>query len=105
MRRWVVLILGLGKIEEACQKHPDWQASLAAWRTIVSEAAWRHFPDVRQTFNMTDKVCECYVFNVRHNRCRVIARINFREKWVVILHVLDHVAYDKDGWKDDCDCD
>jgi mRNA interferase HigB len=52
-----------------------------------------------------DSVGTCVIFNIGHYRCRLISYINYRARIVYILHILSHVAYDKDGWKHDCDCD
>jgi mRNA-degrading endonuclease HigB of HigAB toxin-antitoxin module len=53
-----------------------------------------------------DRVGECYVFNVCHNKYRLIARITFayqeNDGTVFVKHVLTHKAYDRDSWKKDC---
>ena len=92
------------RIGEACQKHVEWEASLAAWYRIVKAAKWEHLPDVRQSWANVDKVGTCVVFDISNNRCRLIAYINFRTQKVYILHILDHTEYGKNRWKNDCDC-
>jgi mRNA interferase HigB len=39
------------------------------------------------------------IFDVGGNKCRLIARVNFEQKLVFVLHVLTHPEYDKGGWK------
>jgi mRNA interferase HigB len=105
MRRSAVRIISRKKIREACEEHAEWHASLTGWYRIVKAAQWNNFPDVGQTLNNADSVGTCVVFNIGHNRCRLVAYINYRARIVYILHILSHVGYDKDGWKHDCDCD
>jgi len=105
MRRFVVRIISRRRIGEACKQHAEWDASLTGWYRIVKAARWDNFSDVRQSLNNADSVGTCVVFNISHNRCRLVSYINYKAKIVYILHILSHVEYDKDGWKDDCDCD
>ena len=45
------------------------------------------------------------VFDVSYNKCRLIAYINYKSHKVFILHILSHVEYGKEAWKNDCECD
>ena len=105
MRRFIVRIISRRKIREACELHAERDASLTGWYRIVKTARWDNFPDVRKTLNNADSVGTCVIFNIGHNRCRLISYINYRARIVYMLHILSHVEYDKDGWKHDCDCD
>ena|SRR5207248_4894491 len=102
MRRSYVRIISRRKIREASEEHAEWEASLAAWYRITKAAKWQHFLQVTQTWRRADSVGTCVVFDISHNRCRLIAYINYKSQKVFILHVLDHVEYDKGWWKDDC---
>jgi mRNA interferase HigB len=105
MRRFAVRIISRRTIREACEQHAEWEASLTGWYRIVKAAKWDNFLDVRQTLNTADSVGNCVVFNVSHNPCRLVSYINYKAGIVYILHILSHVEYGKDGWKNDCDCD
>ena len=98
-----VRIISRKKIREASAKHPQWAASLSSWYKIVKAAKWKHFPDVKQSWRNADKVGTCVVFDVSHNKCRLIAYIRCDYKKLFILHILSHAEYDQEGWKDDCD--
>jgi mRNA interferase HigB len=104
MRRLFLRVVSRKKIREAIEGHAEWEASLDAWYKVAKAADWRHFPDVRQTWKSSDLVGTCVVFNISHNRCRLITLINFRSHKVFILHILGHVEYEKGRWKNDCDC-
>ena len=83
--------------------HPEWAASLSAWYKIVENVAtdWKHFGDVKSTWKNSDNVGIC----VSHNKCRLIAYINYKSHKVFILHILSHAEYGKEAWKNDCECD
>jgi len=105
MRRCAVRIISRKKIREASAAHSEWGASLAAWYRITKSAEWAHFADVKQSWRNVDGVGTCIVFDVGHNGCRLVAYINYRSQIVFILHILSHVEYMKDRWKNDCFCD
>ena len=98
-------ILNRQIVDEASKIHSEWNASLKSWWRIASEAKWRNFPDVRRTLGSADLVGTCLVFNIARKRARLIAQVDFKSELLVVLHVLSHADYDKDGWKNDCDCD
>lgn len=97
-------VISRKKIREAVEQHPEWSASLSAWYAVAKKAKWRHFLDIRQTWNSADQVGECVVFDVGGNHCRLISWINYKGHKIFIRWILSHVEYDKGRWKDDCDC-
>ena len=102
MRRFGVRILSRKRIREASAKHPEWEASLAAWHRITKGADWKNFPDVKRSWRNVDGVGSCVVFDISNNKCRLISYINYRSQKVFILHILTHTEYSKDWWKNDC---
>ena len=97
-------IIGLDKIDGAIAKHREWEASLASWKRIVGEASWKHFPDVRKTRKDADPVGRCVVFDIAHNKARLISRISYELQAIIVLQVIS-AEYDKEQWKNACDCD
>lgn len=97
-------ILNRGLIDEAKKQHSTWKGSLNSWQKIVSDAKWKHFADVRNTLKNADSVGDCIVFNIARNDARLIAFVSFAMQTVTVLAVLSHKEYDKDGWKDACNC-
>jgi mRNA interferase HigB len=100
-----VRVISRKKIRDAGKEYPEWEASLLAWYRVAKSADWTHFLDVKQSWKNSDKVGTCVVFDISHNKCRLVARINYKSKKVFIRYVLSHPDYDKEKWKDDCDCD
>lgn len=94
-----VQIIGRDKIDEARKRHAEWRASLNTWIRIVTEAAWRHFADVRLTFKNADNVGIYVVFNIAQNRARMITIINYKDQRVLIVKIADHAAYDREDFE------
>jgi mRNA interferase HigB len=90
------------RIREASARHPEWTASLKTWLRICKTAQWKNSADIKQSWSNFEKVGICYVFDVMHNRCRLIVHIDFGFQLVFIRSILTHAEYDKDAWKDDC---
>lgn len=99
MRRSFVRIISRKAIKQATAKHGEWSASLNAWYKITKNADWSNFADVRNSWKNSDIVGRFVVFDISHNRCRLIATIKFRWRVVYIRHILEHVEYDEEAWK------
>jgi mRNA interferase HigB len=76
--------------------------SLSSWLRICEAAVWHNLADVRDQFGTADPVGSCTVFNIRHNRYRLIARIYYATQIVQIIAVLTHAEYTRGGWKHAC---
>src|ERR1700693_3212142 len=105
MRRSPERVISKKRVQEDIDAHAEWGGSLRAWLKIVKAARWDNFPSVRQTLNTASLVGTCVVFNIGGNKCRLISYIRFSAKKVYILYILSHAEYDREGWKNDCDCD
>jgi mRNA interferase HigB len=80
----------LGKI------HPQFFEAADNWYCIVEKANWHSFHDVKKVFNSVDCVGnDLYIFNVRGNKLRIIARVLFRVRTVYIKFIGTHAEYDK----------
>jgi len=87
------------------QVHQESEASLRTWIGQTKAAQWMSFPDVRRTFPSADiaKVASgrtIVVFNIAHNRYRLIASVHYNRGIVFTLRILTHKEYDRDSWKD-----
>jgi mRNA interferase HigB len=87
------------KIREFVRLHPDSESSLKAWYKIARKAQWRTFASVQQRYPQADLVGNYTVFNIRGNRYRLIAEINYQFQQILIREILTHEEYDKDKWK------
>ena len=85
-------------IREATARHGEWGASLNAWYKVARNADWENFADVRNSWRRSDIVGRFVVFDISHNRCRVIATINHKWRMVYVRRILSHAEYDRKEW-------
>jgi mRNA interferase HigB len=45
-----------------------------------------------------------YLYGIGGNKYRLITKIRYNKQRVYIIHVLTHKEYDREKWKDDCNC-
>jgi mRNA interferase HigB len=89
-------------LKEAMQSYPDAAKEIRAWTSIVEAVRWRNFDDVRRMFKDADSVDGYVIFNIRHNRYRLITVIHYAkttderqtEGHVYIRSFLTHTEYD-----------
>jgi len=55
--------------------------------------------DVQASFASAEAVGDNTVFNIKGNRYRLIAKIEYRLQMIFIKSLLTHPEYDKDKWK------
>jgi len=98
-----VEIIGKGLLVEFWQQHPHAKKPLLHWINVVSNAQWRKWHHIKQTFNTADLVHignERYViFNISGNKYRLVTAVDYMGRLVVIRVALTHEDYDKEGWK------
>ncbi|MGA9884742.1 MAG: type II toxin-antitoxin system HigB family toxin [Candidatus Acidiferrales bacterium] len=92
-------IISRKAINDAAAKHREWSASLSAWYKVTKSADWNNFVEVRNSWKRSDVVGRYVVFDISHNRCRLIATIKYKWKMVYVRHVVSHAEYDEKEWQ------
>ncbi len=92
-------VISRKKLKEAANRHNDLEAPLDVWFRIAKRASWQTLADVRKIFSRADVVEKWTVFNIKGNKYRLIAEINYRFQRIYIRHVLTHADYDQERWK------
>lgn len=98
----VVIVVTEKHLMEAMGTYKDAAEEIKAWRAIVKGARWHSFPEVRAIFKDADPVNDYVIFNIRHNRYRLVTVIHYakatKEKQtqghVYIRSFLTHKEYD-----------
>ena len=94
-------------LSEAIENYPDAANEIKAWVGIVEAVRWHNFEEVRGMFKHADFVDGYVVFNIRHNRYRLITVIHYAkttrerqtEGHVYIRSFLTHKEYDnRSNW-------
>jgi mRNA interferase HigB len=98
-------IIKTSMLREFWEAHREAEASLLIWVQQTEAAEWRNFAAMRKTFPSADLVTvgsgrPVVVFNVAHNRYRLIAAVHYNTRIVYTLLVLTHKEYDRAAWKE-----
>lgn len=99
-------VLSKPNIFAAANKIGDAQLieEVAAWYKKALRKDWNSPIDVHSDFPSADLVCKCLVFNLLHNRYRLICKVDFEAHMLMFKHLLTHKEYDRNEWKKDCKC-
>ena len=100
-----VYIVTRRHLSEAIQNNPDAATEIGAWVGIVEVVRWHNFEEVRSTFKDADNVDGYVIFNIRHNRYRLVTVIHYAktttekrtEGHVYIRSFLTHKEYENPG--------
>ena len=80
-------------------KASDVADDLIAWFRTAAGADWATLQDVRRSFPETDQVGDVLVFNIRHNRYRLIVTIFYPARTIYLKALVTHKEYDREEWK------
>jgi mRNA interferase HigB len=94
-----VHVISYKAIREFVALHADAGEPLKAWYKAASRARWSNLSEVRREFPHADSVGRFTVFNVKGNRYRLVAEINYRGQVLFVRHILTHEEYDRGRWK------
>lgn len=98
-------IIKTSMLQAFWEAHRESEASLRTWIQLVKSAAWRDFSDLRRTFPSADAVRvtsgrSVVVFNIAHNRYRLIAAVHYNTQIAFTLMILTHREYERGAWKE-----
>jgi mRNA interferase HigB len=97
-------IISAKALRQFWTKHPDAETPLRSWLKTTRKARWKGLVDTRTDFPHADLVGVCTIFNIGGNKYRLVTKIFYPSKLVLIRFVLTHAKYDEKGYKDDCEC-
>ena len=98
----IVNVISKRGLLKVAAKRPDAEPEALDWYRAASTAEWTCFADVRQTFADADMVGEVIVFNLCHNRYRLITTVFFGTRELYVKALLTHKEYDREEWKKWC---
>ncbi len=97
-------IISIKRLREFWEIHPDAEVPLRTWYRITAKATWQNLAETRIDFPHADSYEECTIFNIAGNKYRLITKIYYQQQTVLIRFVLTHSEYDRERWKNDCNC-
>ena len=92
-------VLGTEVLGKAKKTHRDLTSSVATWLMIAREAKWKNLNEVRLTWRNTDCVRGKTIFNIKGNRYRLIAIVNYASQTIVLSTLLTHDEYSRGEWR------
>ena len=88
-------VVALRTLKAFWTKHPDAKAPLTAWYTLAKAAEWKSPQDIRDQFNTADFLADNRViFDIGGNKYRLVARVSYTFKQVLVKFVGTHKEYD-----------
>jgi len=91
-------VISRKKLHEAAEEHSNLGEALDVWYRIAKKVQWKNITEVRRVFPSADAVGKFTVFNIKGNKFRLIAEINYRTGRIFLRHVLTHAEYTKGAW-------
>jgi mRNA interferase HigB len=77
-------------------EHPDAERPLTTWFQMARSSTWRHAADVQAALpNVSVLENNRFVFRIRGNNYRLVAKLNFKRSIVYVRFVGTHAAYDE----------
>jgi mRNA interferase HigB len=92
----VLRLIGINHLARFARKHADARGALAAWQAEVEDATWTTPSDLKRRYPKASFVGgDQVVFDIRSDRYRLHARVNFVSALVVVVRIGTHREYDE----------
>lgn len=91
-------------LREFWKKFPDAENALRSCYQIARKAEWNNLTEARKDFPHADLAGVCTIFNIGGNKYRLITKIFYPNKKVLIRFVMTHAEYNKKTYRDACEC-
>jgi len=91
-----MLIVYLEKLNAFARQHANARKSLATWKSTAERAVWRNKQDVLRDFRNAKMIADNRArFEIVHNTCRLIVKINYEAQIAQIRFIGTHSEYDR----------
>ncbi len=94
-----VNVISTSTVKRFAALHADAAEELMRWNKTAGRSNWRDLNDVRQCFPDADQHKSLLIFNIRHNYYRLIVKVDYRAKLLMVKECLTHGEYMRGGWK------
>lgn len=89
-------IVGRRAIDNFILKHPDGKSSVDAWYSEAKQALWENSMDIKKHYaNASFLADNIVIFNIKGNGYRLVTKIAYHTKKVLIKWVGTHAQYNK----------
>jgi mRNA interferase HigB len=87
-------ILAKRTLRQFWQRHPDAEQPLLAWYREVEKESWDTPAKMKEKYRSASFVGDRVVFNIKGNDYRLVVRINYAHRIVLIRFIGTHKQYD-----------
>jgi mRNA interferase HigB len=95
----MVNVISSKTIKRYAAVHADAAEELLRWNKAASHALWRDVNDVRLHCPDAGQYKSLLIFNIRYNCYRLIVKVDYRAKLLMVKEFLTHNEYTRGGWK------
>jgi mRNA interferase HigB len=89
-------IIARKTVREFWKQHPDAELPLQAWYADTKQAIWKSPADIKTAYRNASFVANNrVVFNIKGNRYRLVAAIQYEYEIVYIRFIGTHQEYDR----------
>lgn len=89
-------LVGAPLLTEFTERHPDAKPDLEAWRVEVLAANWSNPHELKARYPKASLVGNRdVVFNIRHNRYRLHAKVDYQSGTVIVRRLGTHDEYNR----------
>lgn len=89
-------IIAKRALRQFWEKHPRSKAPLILWYQLASKADWTCWADVKEMFGSADSIGDNrIIFDIGGNKNRLVVRVSYSFKAVMIKFVGTHADYDR----------
>jgi mRNA interferase HigB len=89
-------IFNRSTLRKYIDSYPDVKINLEVWHQNVRELVWKSPKDVKKTYgNASILKNNRVVFNIKGNKYRLVAKIDYKKEWVFIRFFGTHQEYDR----------
>jgi mRNA interferase HigB len=93
-------VIGRDKLTMFARKHAGASGALDMWDDTAARASWATPRDIKARFSSADFLSgNRVIFNIKGNRFRLVAEVNYEHGWVAIEWVGTHAEYDKQTFR------
>jgi mRNA interferase HigB len=92
-----VKVLGTEVLDKASRMHSDLTTPIATWLAVARLAKWKNLDDLRLTWRSTDCVRGQTIFNIKGNKYRLFATVNYSSQTIIVKDLVTHAEYSKRG--------
>ncbi len=88
-------VIGTDKISRFIKRNEGARRALSDWLIKAKAANWKTAADIKATFCSVDHVDAYHVFDIVHNRFRLVALVVIQNGVVIIDRIMTHAEYNR----------